>query len=72
MGLVGGAIGYHILRLYSRDGRSAHRDGAAYVGTSKVEKLFGPGIWEDGYLHSFLRRSTLGEAQGGDDLQCQS
>src|SRR5207247_7441652 len=53
MGIVGGALGYHLLRRISRDGGAAdHAPGqafpwqsAAYAGRSKLEVLFGPGIW---------------------------
>ena len=53
MGIVGGALGYHLLRRISREGAAAdHAPGqmfpwqsAAYAGRSKLEVLFGPGIW---------------------------
>lgn len=44
MGIIGGTIGYHILRALSRDGASAAMDGSAYAGRSKLEVLFGPGF----------------------------
>lgn len=55
MGIVGGALGYHVLRRISRDGALAdHLPGqafpwqsAAYAGRSKLEVLFGPGIWTE-------------------------
>jgi SAM-dependent methyltransferase len=53
MGIVGGRLGYHLLRRISRDGGAGdHAPGqtfpwqsAAYAGRSKLEVLFGSGIW---------------------------
>jgi SAM-dependent methyltransferase len=45
-GFVGGALGYHLLRLSSRLNARPRMDGSAYRGRSKLEVLLGPGIWE--------------------------
>jgi SAM-dependent methyltransferase len=46
-GFIGGSLGYHLLR---RVGRKAARegvcDGSAYQERSKLEVLFGPGVWD--------------------------
>jgi SAM-dependent methyltransferase len=55
MGIVGGSVGYQLLRRISRDGGAGdHAPGqqfpwqsAAYAGRSKAEVLFGPGIWKE-------------------------
>ena len=47
MGLIGGALGYHILRRISPTGESAAGDGAAYRNRSKLETLLGPDIWRE-------------------------
>jgi hypothetical protein len=46
-GLVGGSVGYQLLRRVDRkvsreDGRAA----SAYEGRSKLEVLFGAGVWD--------------------------
>ena len=45
MGVIGGALGYQLLKRISSEGSSAC-SGAAYHGRSKLEVLLGPGIWE--------------------------
>ena len=45
MGVIGGALGYRLLRRMSSEGSTAC-SGAAYHGRSKLEVLLGPGIWE--------------------------
>src|SRR4030095_999097 len=47
MGIVGGMLGYKLLRRLSRDGQTGHCDGSAYQSRSKLEVLFGPQIWDD-------------------------
>ncbi len=47
MGLIGGTVGYNLLRLISSDGETGYCDGSAYEGTSKLEKLLGPRIWSE-------------------------
>src|SRR4030095_3571920 len=48
MGVVGGALGYHLLRRFARYGESkycANGVPAVYQGRSKLEVLFGPQLW---------------------------
>jgi SAM-dependent methyltransferase len=45
MGIIGGVIGYQILRRISKNGNGGHMDGSAYGGKSKVEELLGPDFW---------------------------
>jgi SAM-dependent methyltransferase len=47
MGLIGGAFGYKLLRTISSDGETGYCDGSAYKDRSKMEVLFGPGIWRE-------------------------
>jgi SAM-dependent methyltransferase len=54
MGIVGGRVGYRLLRGIGRRGEAAgplpgHAPwrGKAYEGRSKLEMLFGPGIWAE-------------------------
>lgn len=47
MGILGGALGYQLLRRISEDGNTGYNDGSAYRGKSKLEVLFGSGIWTD-------------------------
>lgn len=47
MGIIGGNIGYQLLRRLSSDGISGYCDGSAYENRSKVEVLLGPRIWQD-------------------------
>src|SRR5882672_9343575 len=54
MGIVGGPLGYHLLRWIGRHGPAAEPppeqafpwQGKAYADRSKVEVLFGSGIWD--------------------------
>ena len=43
MGIVGGSIGYKLLRSISSDGETGYLDGSAYNNRSKTEVLFGKG-----------------------------
>ncbi|HKZ81729.1 MAG TPA: methyltransferase domain-containing protein [Pyrinomonadaceae bacterium] len=45
MGLIGGQLGYFVLRLISSDGRGSSCDGSVYQNRSKIEVLFGSEIW---------------------------
>jgi SAM-dependent methyltransferase len=47
MGVIGGTIGYHLLRRINTDGENAYCDGSSYQGLSKIEKLLGKQIWDD-------------------------
>src|SRR5262245_41199335 len=45
-GFIGGAVGHQLLCALGRQAaREDHCTGAAYRGCSKLEALFGPGIW---------------------------
>jgi SAM-dependent methyltransferase len=45
-GVIGGRLGYQLLRRLGRNADSAHYcEGTAYSGRSKLEALFGPGVW---------------------------
>jgi SAM-dependent methyltransferase len=46
-GVIGGALGYRLLRMISSRGRKGHLDGSAYSGGGKLEFLFGPQIWSE-------------------------
>jgi len=46
MGIIGGTLGYTLLRTISVDGETGYCDGSAYAGVSKLEKLLGKQIWE--------------------------
>jgi len=46
MGVIGGSLGYRLLRRLSADGETGYCDGSAYDGVSKLEKLLGERIWE--------------------------
>lgn len=47
MGIVGGSLGYRILKSISSSGETNYLDGSAYEGRSKIEVLFGANIWEE-------------------------
>src|SRR6185437_8265583 len=47
MGIIGGTLGYNLLRRISVDGETGYCDGSAYQGISKIEKLLGENIWRD-------------------------
>jgi 2-polyprenyl-3-methyl-5-hydroxy-6-metoxy-1,4-benzoquinol methylase len=46
MAIVGGAVGYQILKRISPRGDPGLMDSSAYVGKSKLEALLGPRIWD--------------------------
>ncbi|MFN2405788.1 MAG: class I SAM-dependent methyltransferase [Pyrinomonadaceae bacterium] len=47
MGIIGGSVGYHLLRRISADGETGYCDGSAYEGVSKLETLLGRKIWAE-------------------------
>jgi SAM-dependent methyltransferase len=47
VGLIGGHLGYLLLRLISSDGETGYCDGSVYRGKSKLEVLFGKNVWEE-------------------------
>jgi len=49
MGVIGGEVGYRILKRVAPDLDAVERrmDGSAYEGSSKLEKLFGPSVWNE-------------------------
>ncbi len=47
MGVIGGSLGYRLLRRISVDGETGFCNGSAYQGVSKIEKLLGKRIWEE-------------------------
>ncbi|HSD47519.1 MAG TPA: class I SAM-dependent methyltransferase [Pyrinomonadaceae bacterium] len=47
MGIIGGSVGYHLLRRISADGETGYCDGSAYEGVSKLETLLGNKIWAE-------------------------
>ncbi len=46
MGVIGGEIGYQILRRISREGENRYMDGSSFEGRSKLQMLLGPEIWD--------------------------
>ena len=47
MGIIGGTVGYHILRRLCPTGETGYMDGSVYQGKSKLEVLFGERIWDE-------------------------
>lgn len=47
MGIIGGEIGYRLLRAYCPSGETGYLTGEVYKGRSKIEVLFGPEIWDE-------------------------
>src|SRR6267378_2619396 len=47
MAMIGGAIGYRLLKRISPIGDGSSMDGSAYLDKSKLETLLGPTIWDD-------------------------
>jgi len=47
MGVIGGRVGYHLLRWVGREGGSGRCDGRVYRSQSKVEAIFGPHLWQE-------------------------
>jgi len=46
MGIIGGTLGYRILKWISKDGENDYCDGSAYLHKSKLETMLGAGIWD--------------------------
>src|SRR5262249_49394289 len=44
---IGGALGYHVLKMISKDGETGYMDGSAYANKSKLETLLGPMFWDE-------------------------
>jgi SAM-dependent methyltransferase len=47
MRIIGGTLGYKLLRRISVNGETGYCDGSAYQGVSKLEKLLGERIWSE-------------------------
>lgn len=66
MGIIGGSLGYRLLRRISPEGAGGGCDGSVYAGRSKMEVLFGPGIWDE------LRGKTVvdfGCGEGAESIE---
>jgi SAM-dependent methyltransferase len=47
MGIIGGALGYHLLKWISKDGETGYMDDRAYAHQSKLEPLLGKDFWNE-------------------------
>lgn len=47
MGIIGGHIGYRILKRLCPKGETGYMDGSAYDGRGKMDVLFGAGVWKE-------------------------
>jgi len=47
LALLGGELGYQVLKRICPRGESGYNDGSAYLGKSKLEVLFGTSFWDD-------------------------
>jgi SAM-dependent methyltransferase len=47
MGLIGGTLGYKLLKKICKDGNPIYLDGSAYANKSKLETLLGKNFWHD-------------------------
>ena len=47
MGIIGGTLGYKILKRISSNGDNDSMNGSAYIGKSKLTTLLGPKIWDE-------------------------
>ena len=47
MGLIGGSLGYHLLKKISKDGETGYMDGSVYANKSKLEMLLGADFWHE-------------------------
>jgi SAM-dependent methyltransferase len=47
MGMIGGSLGYHLLKKFSKDGETGYMGGSAYTAKSKLEVLLGPDFWRE-------------------------
>ena len=46
MGIIGGTLGYRLLRKLGEGGQTGYCDGSAYLHTNKLETLLGTRIWD--------------------------
>ncbi len=47
MGIIGGTLGYNLLKRISSKGDNNSMDGSSYIGKSKLVTLLGPQIWDE-------------------------
>lgn len=47
MGIIGGRLGYHLLKRISANGETGYMDGSTYTGESKLDMLLGADFWRD-------------------------
>ena len=47
MGVIGGSLGYNLLKKISRDGETGYLDGSVYANKSKLEALLGTDFWDE-------------------------
>ena len=45
--MIGGTLGYNLLRKISKDGNTGYMDGSVYANKSKIETLLGNDFWHD-------------------------
>jgi len=65
MGILGGALGYHLLKRLS-DGTGAAMDGSAYASRSKIDMLLGPEIWPELAGHVV---ADFGSGEGSEAIE---
>lgn len=67
MGIIGGTLGYQLLKRISRAGREGRMtEGDPYAGRSKIETLVGASVWDE------IRGKTVidfGCGEGGDAVE---
>jgi len=47
MGIIGGTLGYNLLKWINPNGEKDLMDGSSYIGKSKLAVLLGPQIWDE-------------------------
>jgi SAM-dependent methyltransferase len=47
MGIIGGKLGYYLLKRISVDGETGYMDGSVYADKSKLDVLLGSNFWRD-------------------------
>ena len=47
MGIIGGSLGYNLLKKISKDGETGYMDGSVYANKSKLETLLGTNFWHE-------------------------
>lgn len=47
MGIIGGSLGYRLLKMIGKGGETGYMDGSAYANKSKLEALLGPDFWRE-------------------------